>query len=363
MHRTFIIVLLLMTLTFFQTLTICLANSGSMAVNNIPPVIGTMITTDSITLEQGTTKTVWCNSTISDLNGATDIENISSIFWNPAETTESGSDDVRNHYTNSSCYFGGINNTHVTSNCLFKITEQAVPGTWTCKIYANDSANNSDNETSSVTVIGIGGGGGTGGAGGGFVPRRPEEPEEPEESEEPEELIPEQLLDVKLEIEENIIFDVSELTAIITFESFGTNPVPIDLIYIILDELEQEVYSETDNVIVYIEEVVIKKFEYLGLATSEQWGLGAGKYTLLLRIKYYTNITEEFEQDFEIKKEIEIGLIPWFEVGYITLGLLTLIVIAYIVKKIIRMIRRRRIARKNKEELMKQEQIGEENEI
>ena len=174
-----------------------------------------------------------------------------------------------------------------------------------------------------------GGGGGSSGSGGvgGFSESTwTEETIEAGELIPEQPLIPEQLLDVKLEIEDKELYDPAELIARITFESFGRDPVLINLTYIILDEIREILFTETGNITVYTEKVLTKKFENLNLDT--------GKYSLVLKIKYYTNITDEFEQNFEIKREeIRVGLIPGVESIHIVISLLVLIAIAYIIKR------------------------------
>ncbi len=120
--------------------------------------------------------------------------------------------------------------------------------------------------------------------------------------------LPAQLFDIKLELEDNKISDSNELTAWVSFESFGTEPTPADLTYIILDESGNEVYSEIGDVVVYTEEFVIKKFD--------NSNLGFGKYILGLSIEY-ANITEEFKQDFEIKERSMAG--AYYSIGFVAL--------------------------------------------
>jgi len=107
--------------------------------------------------------------------------------------------------------------------------------------------------------------------------------------------IPEQLLDIKFELEENIIFSSGELVALISFESFGAEPTPVNLTYIILDKQGNEVYKEHDYIIVGVEEILIKSFK--GLELDD------GKYILILKTLYGDNIRDEFRQEFETSKK------------------------------------------------------------
>lgn len=129
-------------------------------------------------------------------------------------------------------------------------------------------------------------------------------------------ILPAQLFDIKLELESKIISNSSKLKALTTFESFGTEPTPVNLTYIILDDSGNEVYSELGEVTVYTEELVIHSFD--------NTNLGLGKYTLELIIEY-ANVIEEFRQDFEIKKE-KISYESYFAISFIILVVLFFLV-------------------------------------
>ena len=204
-------------------------------------------------------------------------------------------------------------------------------------------------DTSSCTITGgVGGGPGGGSSSIGNVPEQVGEVSEEVPREEPQ--LPAQLFDIKLEIEDSLIQSSDELSSRITFESFGRDPTAINLLFIILDENGGEVHREGGYLIVETEEVLIKKFENLNLDT--------GKYSLVLKIKYYTNITDEFEQNFEIKREeIRVGLIPGVESIHIVISLLVLIAIAYVIKRVRERIRREKTIEENKLVL-----LGEKNE-
>jgi len=103
-----------------------------------------------------------------------------------------------------------------------------------------------------------------------------------------------QLLDVKLALESNVITSSDKLTAWVSFQSFGTAPAYTNLTYSILDKAGNVIYSELDEKIIYTEGLVIKEFSNLSLAE--------GEYTLALTLKY-ANVTEKFEQKFEVGEE------------------------------------------------------------
>ncbi len=104
--------------------------------------------------------------------------------------------------------------------------------------------------------------------------------------------IPEQLFDINLEIDEPLVANIQELTSRVVFISFGRAPTPVDLTFIILDELGRQVHTEKGYLVVETEVVFTKKFEELELSP--------GKYTLVLNTFYDIDVKDEFSQDFEI---------------------------------------------------------------
>jgi hypothetical protein len=138
--------------------------------------------------------------------------------------------------------------------------------------------------------------------------------EKPEEIRSCEEL-PGELFDVTFNLEESVIDDVYSLSSVVTFESFGTIPTPVDLTFIILDEMGNEVYRKSGEIVVTTEEVL--RWDYEGLK------LGSGKYAAILKTLYDVNTEDEFRVDFEIKKKKEITerVIDWtFDGGKWWLG-------------------------------------------
>jgi len=105
---------------------------------------------------------------------------------------------------------------------------------------------------------------------------------------------PSQLFDIKLELASATINNTNELSAVITFASFGTVPTFVDLAYSILNSSGKEVYNEKGNVTVTTEQIVRKNFESLNLPD--------GKYTLVLTTVYGDNVKGEFGQEFSVGK-------------------------------------------------------------
>ena len=138
--------------------------------------------------------------------------------------------------------------------------------------------------------------------------------------------IPAQLFDIKLEIEEPTVQFSNKLTAWVRFENFGTEPIPVNMTYIILDRYETKLYTGQDSAVVWTEELIIKKFESLELPD--------GKYVLVLHTLYGSNIFDEFRQDFEVGKEIpKKSLLYLYIFIGILIGLVIILLLIYFIKK------------------------------
>jgi len=128
--------------------------------------------------------------------------------------------------------------------------------------------------------------------------------------------LPKQLFDIKFELSHYKVYAPEDLTAWIRLESFGTEPTPISLTYIILDKQENVVYMKEDSLVVETEEFIVEKFEGVELKH--------GDYSLLLKTLYGDNVKDEFRQDFVVRSEVRI----WFYIiiGFVILGVVYLIV-------------------------------------
>ena len=125
-----------------------------------------------------------------------------------------------------------------------------------------------------------------------------------------ESLIPEQLFDIKLDLENFIIQDISKLVAIATFENFGSEPTPVTLLFTILNKDGEEVHSEEHAIIVETEEVFKRRFADVDL------DLPNGKYTFILTTLYHVTVVDEFRHEFEIiGKKKTIIILVWIVGG------------------------------------------------
>ena len=126
-----------------------------------------------------------------------------------------------------------------------------------------------------------------------------------------------QLFDIKFELDRKVIEKAEDLIARVTFESFGSEPTPVNVLFTFLDENGKEVYSEEDNAIVETEKVLTKEFSYLVL--------GEGDYTLVLTTLYNVDVEDEFREKFTIKGERNYEWLTWLSFALNFLFLFTIL--------------------------------------
>ncbi len=137
--------------------------------------------------------------------------------------------------------------------------------------------------------------------------------------------VPEQLFDITMNIEDSIIESSDDLVAIITYESFGSVPTPVDLTYTIYNKDGEIVHSEKGDVIVETENIERKYFKGLNLPE--------GEYYLVFKTIYNVDVGDEFRGDFEIKKEKTENSLLWLWI-IIGVGLVVLVfVVIYFLRR------------------------------
>ncbi len=132
--------------------------------------------------------------------------------------------------------------------------------------------------------------------------------------------VPEQLFDITMNIEDRTIENSDELVAIITYESFGSVPTPVDLTYTIYNKDGEIVHSEKGDVIVETENIERKYFKGLNLPE--------GEYYLIFKTIYNVDVDDEFRGDFEIRKEKQESSVPWL---WIVVGVSLIVIIGIII--------------------------------
>ena len=140
-----------------------------------------------------------------------------------------------------------------------------------------------------------------------------------------EELLPSQLFDISLEIDDSTISDITELVARVIFTSFGTESTPVEMTFTIVNDVGGEVYQSHDSTVVQTELVFPKYFRDVDTPFED------GKYTLVLTTLYNVDVEDEFKADFWIGIKPPIWRSIWFWVGIG--GLLTTIIVIVVIKK------------------------------
>jgi hypothetical protein len=114
------------------------------------PTITSITITDPIILNAGSTKLVWCNVSVEDLNGFSDIAGVNTTLYTTGATL--GTDNFNNHYTNSSCLQSSFSGNTANYECSFRLQYYANNGSWTCNATSIDNQNLSDNQINTTLV-------------------------------------------------------------------------------------------------------------------------------------------------------------------------------------------------------------------
>ncbi len=129
--------------------------------------------------------------------------------------------------------------------------------------------------------------------------------------------LPTQLFDISLEIDNSKLTLKERLAARVIFFSFGTEPTPVQLTFIILDEDRKELHREYEMEVVETESVFTKTFTDVSFAP--------GKYTLILKTLYNKDVKDEFRANFEVKEESWLNI--WWSVLILVAGFMLIILV------------------------------------
>jgi len=117
-------------------------NTGTSGVFNLTlndyPYLSNLVIEDPFDLYAGSNRTLFCNGTVTDLDGYQDIAKVNASLFLTGYSAESEYNRT-NSYKNSSCtlYNGAGNN--LNFDCSFSVEYYASNGTWTCNATAFDS--------------------------------------------------------------------------------------------------------------------------------------------------------------------------------------------------------------------------------
>jgi len=94
----------------------------------------------NITVNAGSTKTIYCNATLRNWQGYNDITSVNATLWHVATSSNNASDSFANHYTNSSCILNSsLSAVTAWYVCSFDVHYYANNGTWLCNVTVSNS--------------------------------------------------------------------------------------------------------------------------------------------------------------------------------------------------------------------------------
>ncbi|MFH1506730.1 MAG: hypothetical protein ABIE94_07155 [archaeon] len=117
------------------------------------PTFDEMNLDTNVTLNIGSTKTITCTFTVSDVDGADNISGANATFYHNTVGYDSP-DSNSSHYTNSSCtnISEGVNNK--TFQCSFEVWYYALDEAWTCRATVwDDETSVSDTVSGSIDAL------------------------------------------------------------------------------------------------------------------------------------------------------------------------------------------------------------------
>lgn len=115
-------------------------------ITNAAPEILNITVESPVTLNAGSTYPVTCNVSLRDWNGAATLDTINATYFHSSSTLNSANDN-NTHYSNSSCSQTALDGFYANYTCTFDVYYYALPNTWNCTVFVNDSSGFVSNET------------------------------------------------------------------------------------------------------------------------------------------------------------------------------------------------------------------------
>lgn len=106
-----------------------------------------------------------------------------------------------------------------------------------------------------------------------------------------------QLFDIRMDIEDTVLDSPDQLSAKVTFESFGSEPTPVYLDFFIYDSAKNKIYEKEENITVQTEMVFFEDFKGFDAAP--------GEYEVVLRTVYNVDVEDYFRQKITIKDKLD----------------------------------------------------------
>jgi hypothetical protein len=130
--------------------------------------------------------------------------------------------------------------------------------------------------------------------------------------------VPDKLFDITFELHKNLITSINDLSAILTFTSFGSSLTPVKYKFTLIDSTGK-ILKEYDGYIeVLTENVILEDFEDFKLLN-----LTNGDYQVIFKTTYNVDVYDEFIQDFTIESEPST---PIFKKIFLVFGFILLII-------------------------------------
>lgn len=129
---------------------------------------------------------------------------------------------------------------------------------------------------------------------------------------------PSELFDITFELESYEFPTSGDLVAWIRFESFGTDPTPVNLTYTIYDKDNNPFFIKHDNLTVETERFIVQRFSSLRLKP--------GPYSLVLETFYGNDVEDVFKKEFKVRKETST---IFALIGFIFIALIMVMIYLY----------------------------------
>lgn len=120
--------------------------------NVAPSVDSVLIYPSPIDLLAATYATIYCNATVTDQNGASDITAVNATFYHIETANPESQDDNNDHYTNTSCTNMSQSGNSVEFSCTIDVWYYANNGSWNCNVTAVDDGNLTSTLETSETI-------------------------------------------------------------------------------------------------------------------------------------------------------------------------------------------------------------------
>ena len=135
-----------------SSLNVGISRTWNISIAVFVPRVQSVFLTNPVRLEEGITKTIFCNATATDDGGPSDIIKMNATLFHYDSSSPGNADDNNNHYTNMSCRDEGINGISKRFSCGFSIWYYANSGYWTCNITVMDASNNTNSSQLNTSV-------------------------------------------------------------------------------------------------------------------------------------------------------------------------------------------------------------------